>query len=71
MNTPTFLRPSALGTRWGMSGSSIRRMAREGRLPRPVQISERIFGWSLETIQKLEAERDRAAAAKTAKKVPK
>ena len=69
MSTPTtFLRPSQLGARWGMSGSSIRRMAREGRLPTPVRISERIFGWSLVTVEKLEAERDRAAAAKKVSK---
>jgi len=67
MTSQTFLRPTALGARWGMSGSSIRRMAREGRLPKPVQISERIFGWSLSTVEKIEAERDKAAAAKRPK----
>ena len=65
MNAPqTFFRPEQLGARWGMSGSSIRRMAREGRLPKPEVISPRIFGWSLQTIERLEAERTRASAGK-------
>jgi len=60
----TFFRPSQLGARWGMSGSSIRRMAREGRLPKPIQISERVFGWDISTVQKLEADRLKASVKK-------
>jgi predicted DNA-binding transcriptional regulator AlpA len=50
-------RPSALAQRWGMSASSVRRLASEGKLPQPTRISERIYGWSLATVEKIEAER--------------
>jgi len=61
MNQPTLFRPQAVAARWGMSSSTVRRLMREGKLPKPVVISERIYGWSLATLEKIEAERDRAA----------
>ena len=62
----TLFRPTALAARWGISASSVRRLAREGKLPKPVRISERVFGWSLATVEQIERERDKAAG-KTAK----
>jgi predicted DNA-binding transcriptional regulator AlpA len=57
----TLFRPQALAARWGISASSVRRMAAEGRLPKPVVVSQRVFGWTLATVEKIEGERDKAA----------
>lgn len=67
------LRPAALGLRWGMSPSTIRRMANEGRLPAPVRLSERIFGWPIAVIEGIERDKGvtgtkPAAAAKKGSK---
>jgi predicted DNA-binding transcriptional regulator AlpA len=61
-STATILRPTQLALRWNMSSATIRRMAREHKLPRPVRISERVFGWPIAQIEKLEAEKAKAAA---------
>jgi predicted DNA-binding transcriptional regulator AlpA len=37
-------------------------MAREHKLPQPVYVSERVFGWPVAQIEKLEADRIKAAA---------
>jgi predicted DNA-binding transcriptional regulator AlpA len=62
MNSPTLLRPTQLAARWNMSSATIRRMAREHKLPQPVYVSERVFGWPVAQIEKLEADRIKAAA---------
>jgi predicted DNA-binding transcriptional regulator AlpA len=62
MNSPTLLRPTQLAARWNMSSATIRRMAREHKLPKPVYVSERVFGWPVAQIEKLEADRIKAAA---------
>lgn len=63
----TFYRPMQLAERWNTSGSTIRRLAAEGKLPAPVRISERVYGWSLDTIKRIESERDKKAAGKASK----
>jgi predicted DNA-binding transcriptional regulator AlpA len=50
-----------------MSSATIRRMAREHKLPQPVYVSERVFGWPVAQIEKLEADRIKAAAKKGSK----
>jgi predicted DNA-binding transcriptional regulator AlpA len=50
-------RPEALAQRWGMSASTVRRLMGLGKLPQPVRLSQRIYGWTLATIEKIEAER--------------
>ena len=56
-DSKTFFRPSALGERWGVSNSTIRRWAREGALPKPTIFSKRIFGWSLAVVEQVEKQR--------------
>ena len=63
MSERTFFRPTELGLRWGVSNSTIRRWAREGDLPQPTRLSERIFGWPLTVVLKIEQQR----AAKVSK----
>lgn len=58
----TLLRPTQLALRWNMSSATVRRMAREGKLPKPVRISERVFGWPVTQIEKIEADRIKVAA---------
>jgi len=61
MQDAKFFRPTALAARWGMSASSVRRLAALGKLPKPIRLSERIYGWSLATVEKIEKSRDKAA----------
>jgi predicted DNA-binding transcriptional regulator AlpA len=67
MNSPTILRPTQLAARWNMSSATVRRMAREGKLPKAVYISERVFGWPVAQVEKIEADRIKAAGKKGSK----
>jgi predicted DNA-binding transcriptional regulator AlpA len=52
-------RPEALAERWGMSASTVRRLMNLGKLPQPVRLSERIYGWTLAQVEKIEVERSK------------
>ncbi|TAL52089.1 MAG: AlpA family phage regulatory protein [Methylovulum sp.] len=44
------LRVSALATRLGMSKSTIWRLVREGKFPKPTKLSEKITVWSSDSV---------------------
>lgn len=52
-----FLRDTEVAARLNVSRVCVWRWAREGKMPRPVKLADKVTRWPIETLEKWEAEK--------------